>query len=125
VAALRLDPRTEPVSARVREALRWAIDDGTLLAGDRVPTVRALAAEHGLAPNTVAKAYRELEGLGYLDARGRTGTFVATSPPRPEDEAGSALIVAAERFAMQARRLGASSGAATDAVRSAMEAGEP
>lgn len=102
--------------------MRRAIDDGTFSAGDRVPTVRALAAKHGIAPNTVAKAYRELEGRGYLDARGRSGTFVAASPPVPEDDAGRALIVAADRFVLQARRLGASVDAATAAVRDAFDA---
>jgi DNA-binding transcriptional regulator YhcF (GntR family) len=118
---LRLDPRVEPVSARVREAVRVAIDDGTFLADDRLPTVRALATQHRLAPNTVAKAYRELEGLGYLTARGRAGTFVAPSAPEPADVTGRALAEAAGRFAQQARRLGATPEQALLAVRVAVD----
>lgn len=122
---LRLDAQVVPASARVREGVRSAIHDGRLLPGDRLLTVRALAAEHGLAPNTVAKAYRELEDLGYLSARGRAGTFVAATPPVAPDPEGHALAEAAGRFARQARRLGATPTAALAAVRSALGPPDP
>ncbi|WP_281258197.1 GntR family transcriptional regulator [Leucobacter massiliensis] len=48
-----------------------------LPAGEKLPPVRALAAQLGLAPNTVARAYRELEAEGYVETRGRGGTVVA------------------------------------------------
>ncbi|MGF1600013.1 MAG: aminotransferase class I/II-fold pyridoxal phosphate-dependent enzyme [Acidimicrobiales bacterium] len=54
---------------------------GHLLPGERVAPVRALAAELGLAPNTVAAAYRTLGERGVLVGRGRRGTFVADRPP--------------------------------------------
>jgi DNA-binding transcriptional regulator YhcF (GntR family) len=57
------------------------IERGALLPGERVPTVRAFAASMELAPNTVARAYRELEAQGWLVGRGRSGTFVAEVPP--------------------------------------------
>lgn len=117
---LRLDDRVEPASVRVGEAIRAAIDDGELLPGDRVPTVRSFAADHGLAPNTVAKAYRRLESLGYLTARARTGSFVAAAPPPPTDAQGRALAEAAERFASRAHHLGVGSAEAVDAVRNAL-----
>ena len=122
---LRLDDRVEPASARVGEAIRAAIDDGMLLPGDRVPTVRAFAADHGMAPNTVAKAYRRLEALGYLTARGRAGSFVAASPPPPTEAEGRALADAAERFARRTRHLGVGSAEAIDAVRNALAGIDP
>ena len=51
--------------------------DGELPAGTKLPTVRALAATLGIAPNTVARAYRELEYAGVVSTRGRNGTVVS------------------------------------------------
>jgi DNA-binding transcriptional regulator YhcF (GntR family) len=64
--------------------------------------VRALADELGLAPNTVARAYRELEMAGVIETRGRSGSFVALSP----DAAERTLQQAAAAYAKQARSLG-------------------
>jgi len=63
--------------------------------------VRQLAAELGLAPNTVARAYRELESAGIVETRRRFGTFVARSDP-----ADAAMAVAAQNYAKVARSLG-------------------
>lgn len=52
---------------------------GDLLVGERIPTVRALAADLRLAPNTVARSYRELEAAGVIETRGRRGSFVKAS----------------------------------------------
>ncbi len=68
-------PPFEQVRARIRDA----ISAGELAAGARLPTVRAAAAELGLAVNTVARAYRELEADALIETRGRLGSFVATS----------------------------------------------
>lgn len=66
-------PPYEQVRARIAEQ----VNDGTLAVGTKLPTVRGLAAELGLATNTVAKAYRELEQAGLIETRGRGGTFVS------------------------------------------------
>ncbi|MFD0785737.1 GntR family transcriptional regulator, partial [Micromonospora azadirachtae] len=66
-----------PPYEQVRGQLAEMIGDGRLPVGTRLPTVRQLAADLNLAPNTVARAYRELEGAGLLETRGRNGTFVA------------------------------------------------
>lgn len=109
-----------PLSAQLRDRLAARIRSGRLLPGDRVPPVRRLASELGLAPNTVARAYRELEVAGLLVGRGRRGTFVADRlPERPRDAAG-ALGLAAEAYARRARQLGASPEEALRAVRGAL-----
>ena len=73
----------EPASVQLKTGLRRQIDAGGLEGGQRLPTVRALAVDLGVVPNTVARAYRELEAEGYLVGRGRAGTFVADEPPGP------------------------------------------
>lgn len=90
-----------PPYDQVRAAIENAIAGGDLAAGSRLPTVRALAADLGLAPNTVARAYRELEALGLLEAQGRRGTFVADQAP-----ATDAARHAAEAFAERVESLG-------------------
>jgi DNA-binding transcriptional regulator YhcF (GntR family) len=67
--------------------------------------VRRLAQDLGLAVNTIARAYRELETEGLVEARGRSGTSVAWS----RDEAHRALEQAAASFAQRANALGLSS----------------
>lgn len=76
--SVRIDATSaEPPFEQLRRQVREQVETGTLAAGTRLPPVRALAAELGLAANTVARAYRELEADGVLDTRGRAGTFVA------------------------------------------------
>jgi DNA-binding transcriptional regulator YhcF (GntR family) len=71
---------TTPPFEQVRAQLAAAIETGELRGEERLPTVRQLAAELGLAVNTVARAYRELEAAGHIETRGRNGTFVAGPP---------------------------------------------
>lgn len=68
---------------QVREALRL----GWLRPGDRLPTVREVVASSGVNPNTVLKAYRELEMAGLVEARQGSGTYVKASlgSAAPED----------------------------------------
>jgi GntR family transcriptional regulator len=123
---IAIDPDSGvPVSEQLVGRLRAAIERGRPAPGERLPPVRDLAADVGLAPNTVAKAYRALERDGYLVARGRAGTFVAdTLPPRPRAvEAG--LHEAADAFARRARQLGARQADALDAVRQALRGRGP
>jgi DNA-binding transcriptional regulator YhcF (GntR family) len=107
---LQLDPAA---SAPLFDQLRTQIIDGIrrrrLPAGTRMPTVRALAAQLGLAVNTVAKAYRELELAGMVETRGRKGTFVCGVDP-----AAAAMVAAARAYVDTAQSLGVGS---TEAVR--------
>ena len=98
-----VDPAApEPASAQVRAQLARQVAAGDLPAGTRLPTVRALAQELGLAANTVAKAYRSLESDGVVVTEGRRGTFVAHTPAARAPDAATA----ATAYAVVARRLG-------------------
>ncbi len=100
---LSLDPVSpDPPFEQVRAQLADAIESGNLEQSVRLPTVRQLAADLGLAVNTVAKAYRQLELAGLIETRGRHGTFVAGAP-----SAKRALAVrAAHDFMRRMRELG-------------------
>lgn len=104
----------EQVRAQISEQARA----GALPVGYRLPTVRGLAEELGLAANTVAKAYRALESDGVIETRGRNGTFVAAAGSAAEREAASA----AQAYADRVRRLGLSEAAALAAARDALRA---
>lgn len=91
-----------PPFEQVRAGLAEAVATRQLGAGDRLPTVRKLAIELGLASNTVARAYRELEQAGVIETRGRNGTFVAVQGSGRATEA--ALATAA--YAGRVRELG-------------------
>ncbi|MBE4736410.1 MULTISPECIES: GntR family transcriptional regulator [Streptomyces] len=104
----------EQVRAQISEQAR----SGALPVGYRLPTVRGLAEQLGLAANTVAKAYRALETDGVIETRGRNGTFVAAAGSAAEREAA----VAAGAYAERARRLGLSEAEALAAARDALRA---
>ncbi|MFI2781871.1 GntR family transcriptional regulator [Streptomyces sp. ALB3] len=97
------DSATAPYE-QLRAQLSEQARSGALPVGYRLPTVRGLAGELGLAANTVAKAYRALETDGVIETRGRNGTFVAAAG----DAATRHAAAAAREYAEQARRLGLS-----------------
>ncbi|WP_371612152.1 GntR family transcriptional regulator [Streptomyces clavifer] len=119
---IAIDPDS---AAAPYEQLRTQLSDqarsGALPVGRRLPTVRGLAEDLGLAANTVAKAYRALEADGVIETRGRNGTFVAAAG----DAAARRAATAAQVYAGEARRLGLSRAdalsLARDAVRAAYE----
>ena len=90
-----------PIFDQLRVGVIDAIRAGRLNPGTRLPTVRDLAGQLGLAANTVARAYRELESAGVVETRGRHGTFIAAVDP-----AGAAMTAAARGYAETARSLG-------------------
>jgi len=78
-----LDPVSPvPPYEQVRRQIAERINDRTLPVGAKLPTVRRLAADLGLAINTVARAYRELEHAGLVETRGRSGSFVSAAGER-------------------------------------------
>ena len=96
------DPQaSKPLFDQLRSQIIDGIRGGRLPPGTRLPTVRELAAQLGMAVNTVARAYRELESAGILETRGRFGTFVARTDP-----ADAAMATAAHTYATAAKALG-------------------
>ena len=87
-------------------AIEARIRRGSLAPGERLPTVRALASELGLAANTVAKAYRRLEEDGLIEGRGRSGTYVAESLPGRVPDRERRLAEAADAFVRRGAQLG-------------------
>jgi DNA-binding transcriptional regulator YhcF (GntR family) len=100
---LAIDPASStPPYEQVRSQLAAAIEDGSLGPAVRLPTVRQLAGDLGLAVNTVARAYRELELAGLVETRGRHGTFVAG----PVTATRRLAVEAANAFLLRMRELG-------------------
>ncbi len=116
---LRLVPDSPvPPFEQVRAQLAVAIESGALAPATRLPTVRALAAELGLAVNTVARAYRELELAGVIETRGRQGTFVAGTPSPARQRA----VRAARDYTRRMQELGIGAAEGLAIVRHEIEA---
>ncbi|WP_424189404.1 GntR family transcriptional regulator [Actinokineospora sp. G85] len=112
-----IDPGSPvPPYEQLRAGLAARVTAGELAVGTKLPTVRALAAELGLAANTVARAYRELEAAGLLETRGRAGTFVGAG----SDDVLARGRDAAARFAEEAKALGLGAELALDLVKAAL-----
>src|SRR5688500_6282589 len=77
------DPR--PISKQIADAVRMKVATGELEPGDQLPSVRGLAQQLMINPNTVAKAYAELTAEGWLEARQGLGLFVAEPRQRLSD----------------------------------------
>ena len=75
-----------PFYRQIVDQIRYGIASKRLLPGEQLPTVRDLAVQLEINPNTVRKAYSELEILGNLDTQQGTGTFVAGKEVKLEEE---------------------------------------
>ncbi len=91
-----------PPYEQIRLQIGGHVAAGRLRSGDRLPTIRALAADLGVAAGTVARAYRELETNGVVVTRRRTGTLVASGTAPADDT----LQRAASTFVGTARAAG-------------------
>jgi DNA-binding transcriptional regulator YhcF (GntR family) len=115
---LTVDPAgAVPPYEQIRAGIARQAADGVLAAGARLPTVRELAARLGVAVNTVARAYRELEQAGLVQTRGRHGSFVTARAAGVPDRAR----VLAQQYAAQVSALGVPAGVAVDLVRAALD----
>jgi DNA-binding transcriptional regulator YhcF (GntR family) len=79
-----------PPFEQLRAQLARQIQDHTLAVGTRLPTIRRLAADLGLAVNTVGRAYRELEEAGLIETRGSAGSFVSAAGEKGRERASRA-----------------------------------
>src|SRR5438034_11482307 len=78
----QLNPKSGvPIYRQIQDQIRYGIASGLLNPGEQLPTVRALAVELSVNPNTVIKAYSELEREGILTTEQGSGTFVAPQTP--------------------------------------------
>jgi DNA-binding transcriptional regulator YhcF (GntR family) len=114
---LTIDPRSAvPPFEHLRVQLLEQVQSGELVLGAKLPTVRRLAEDLGLAPGTIARTYRELEQDGIIQTRGRNGTFVAWA----KDEAERQVQDAANAYAARIRSLGFDPARAVTLVRQAL-----
>lgn len=121
---LRVDP-TSPVPPfeQLRDQITTMVLTNRLSAGTRLPPIRQLAADLGLAPGTVARSYRELEASHLVVSRGRHGTFTLAAEQRPvPHDRDQRLGDAARQYAVRAHQLGVSRHDAVDAVVAALDA---
>jgi DNA-binding transcriptional regulator YhcF (GntR family) len=106
---------SEPPYEQIRRQVAEQVSRGELRPGDRLPTVRGLAEELGVATNTVARAYRELEQSGLIQTRGRSGSFVTGDAVERKAKEAAATYLA------RARALGLSPEEALALVRHQVE----
>ena len=83
---IRIDPKSGvPFYRQIIEQVKFAIARSDLSPGDRLPTVRQLAVDLSVNPNTVIRAYRELEIEGVLETQQGSGTFVGHREPQVDE----------------------------------------
>lgn len=107
---IRIDKRASvPIFVQIQNALKYLIATGVLLPSDRLPSVRKLAKELQINPNTVDKAYMMLENEGFISIEKGRGTFVSgASDHLPSEERKRQIDILAKDFINNAYKLGLS-----------------
>jgi len=104
---LHLSADGAPIYQQIVSQIQYRIFSGQLVAGDELPTIRGLAETLTVNPNTVARAYRELEQEGLIEKRRTTGTFVAEiSEIRSLSQRRKLLVPLVDKLLIQSRQLG-------------------
>lgn len=80
--------RGVPVYRQIYDAITAALASGALRRDEQLPTIHELAKRLAINPNTVARAYRELDQGGYISSHRGRGTFPTGEPPAPTDKEG-------------------------------------
>jgi GntR family transcriptional regulator len=107
VITFRVDGRSGvPPYLQIVQQVRQALRMGVLNVGEQLPTVREVVAAVAVNPNTVLKAYRDLEREGLVEARAGQGTFVRRRPPGPPPGTHSRLGRSLARWVREARDAG-------------------
>ena len=118
---LEIDPGSAiPPFEQIRGQITELATSGELPEGARLPTIRQLAGDLGLAAGTVARAYRELEASGVVLSRRRHGTTIAPVPRPNAREVRVGLASAARTYALAVRTLGVDREAAVAALEGAL-----
>lgn len=112
-------PPYQQIAAQVRQALRM----GVLTVGDQLPSVREVVAVTAVNPNTVLKAYRDLEHEGLIEARAGHGTFVRGRPPGPPPSIHARLGRTLAGWVREARAAGLDDDAIESLLRVTLQAG--
>ena len=103
-----LDHRSSiPIYLQLQTQVNQAINGGVLKEGDQLPSVRELATQLTVNPNTIARAYQELEREGVIETLRGRGTFIAKpQPAQPHEERYERIKEAINHLVMEAYRLG-------------------
>jgi len=110
-----------PPYEQIRAQLQAMVTSGALPEATRLPPIRQLAGDLGLATNTVGRAYHELELEGLVETRGRHGTVVKGGATMAAPQRDEVVAQAAEAFALEAQHHGAGVDDALAAVRLAFQ----
>jgi GntR family transcriptional regulator len=104
---LRIDAHSGlPPYLQIVQQVRRALRLGVLQVGDQLPTIKQVAAEVAINPNTVVKAYRELEYAGLIESRPGLGTFIVKTLEGPSLESQAVLRRSLLRWLREARAAG-------------------
>lgn len=103
-----------PPYEQIRRQVALMAASGVLPVGTRLPSIRQLAQDLGLAAGTVGRAYRELEADGVVTSRVRHGTTIAQAPPLRAADTRDRLTEAAHAYAVAAHSLGVNAERAVD-----------
>jgi GntR family transcriptional regulator len=120
---IRIDPAdARPIYVQIVDEVRRCIATGAVKAGEALPSVRDLAAELRVNPNTVQQAYRELERMDAVYAKRGQGTFVSAKAQADEDSERERIAEEVARKALrEAYRHGLSADALISAIQSARD----
>lgn len=114
--------RPEPIYLQIEERVRLGIAQGLLKTGDQLPSVRVLATQLLVNPNTVAKAYSNLQRAGLLESQRGKGLFVSRlESVFNKTERAKRLAIATERFIADTLDLGFSEDALLAAIRAQLD----
>jgi GntR family transcriptional regulator len=114
----------EPPYLQIVRQVRQALRMGVLNVGDQLPSVREVVAAVAVNPNTVLKAYRDLEREGLIEVRAGQGTFVRARPPGPPPGIHSRLGRSLASWVREAREAGLDDESMESLLRVTMQADE-
>jgi GntR family transcriptional regulator len=121
VITFRISPQSNvPPYVQLAEQVRQALLNGVLRPGDRLPTVKDMVAALAINPNTVLKAYRDLEREGLVEGRQGVGTFVLRRPDGPSPTEQAALTRSLAAWIARAHQAGLSDADVESMVRSVL-----